>query len=87
MLNTEKGQKLFDAVKERMNVIPAELDNCMQPNLKYPSIIHSKRIQFENDYAKKGFEYVYFKYGEEGWRHKIWSLLRNLKKQMIRIFR
>lgn len=78
--NTEKGQKLFDAVKDRMNVIPAELENCMQPNLKHPTVIHPKRIQFERDYVNKGFEYVYFKYGEEGWRHKIRILLSRIKR-------
>ena len=57
--NTKKGLDLFDAVKDYMNVIPADLDNCMQPNLKSPTIIHPKRVQFERDYARKGFEYVF----------------------------
>ena len=79
LLNTEKGQKLFDAVKERMNIIPAELENCLQPNLKHPCAIHPKRMQFENDYKRKGFEYIYKKYGEEGLRYKVRLFLGKIK--------
>ena len=83
LLNTEKGHKLFEAVKNRMNIIPANLENCMQPNMLNPSMKHPKREKFEEEYEKKGFNYVYFKYGEEGWRYKarllknkIWNLLK-----------
>lgn len=85
LCNTEKGQKLFDAVRERMEAIPAELENCLQPNLKHPTIIHPKRMQFEKDYAKKGFEYVYYKYGEEGWRHKVRVFCGRVKRLIKRI--
>ncbi len=78
LVNTEKGQKLFNTVKERLNVIPAELENCLQPNLKHPSIIHPKRMQFEKDYKKKGFEYVFYKYGEDGWRYKIKRIIKRM---------
>ena len=85
LCNTEKGQKLFDAVRDRMNVIPAELENCIQPNLKHPTVIHPKRMQFEHDYAKKGFEYVYFKYGEEGWRYKVRVFFDRVKRLIKRV--
>ena len=85
LCNTEKGQKLFDAVRDRMNVIPAELENCIQPNLKHPTVIHPKRMQFEHDYAKKGFEYVYYKYGEEGWRYKTRAFCGRVKRFIKRI--
>lgn len=85
LCNTEKGQKLFDAVRERMEAIPAELENCLQPNLKHPTVIHPKRMQFEKDYAKKGFEYVYYKYGEEGWRHKVKVFCGRVKRLIKRI--
>lgn len=78
-VNTEKGKRIFDAVRDRMNTIPAELENCMQPNLRHPSIIHPKRDCFEKEYLNRGFEYVYFKYGEEGWRNKLAVKKRNLK--------
>lgn len=86
LCNTVKGQKLFESIKEYMNVIPAELENCLQPNLKHPSDIHPKRIQFEQDYVRKGFEYIYYKYGEDGWRHRtrvFWGRLKRLIKRII----
>ena len=80
LLNTDKGRILFDEVKDRMNTIPANLENCLQPNLLHPSEIHPKRDQFEKEYAKKGFKYVYFKYGEEGWRNKIFWYKKKIKR-------
>lgn len=68
--NTEKGEKLFEVVKNRMDVVPAEVANCLQPNLQHPSEIHPKRMDFEHDYTRKGFEYVMKKYGDIGWRYK-----------------
>ena len=64
-----------------MNTIPAELENCLQPNMRHPSVIHPKRDKFEREYSQNGFEYVYFKYGEEGWRNKL-----SVKKQKIKKF-
>lgn len=84
LVNTEKGRELFDKVKDRMTVIPARLEDCMQPNLRQPSIIHKKRDKFELEYSSRGFKYVYFKYGEDGLRYKIRKIKhivgRSLKK-------
>lgn len=64
LLNTEKGRKLFDAVQDRMNTIPAELDKCLQPNMQHPSEMHPLSDNFFSDYSQKGFKYVMWKYGE-----------------------
>ncbi len=85
LCNTEKGRQLFEVVKHNMNVIPAELQNCLQPNLQHPSAIHPQRMSFEEDYRYKGFQYVYFKYGEEGWRYKMRSYLGRIKRLIKRI--
>lgn len=79
LCNTEKGRKLFNAVKDEIDYFPAELENVLQPNMQRPSEIDPKRDQFEKDYSKHGFKYIYFKYGEEGWRYK----LQQLKSKMI----
>ena len=85
LCNTDKGEKLFHAIRESMDIISAKLENCMQPNLKHPSSIHPKRMQFERDYTKKGFKYVFYKYGEEGWKCKIYKFLRRIKFLIKRI--
>lgn len=83
LLNTEKGRKLFEAVHDRLNTMPVKLEDCLQPNMMHPSESHPKREQFEIDYSRKGFKYVYFKYGEEGWRYRFSFV--NLKVQLRRI--
>ena len=84
LINTEKGRKLFDTIKDRMTVIPAELENCMQPNLLHPSVFNQKWKNFEKDYERKGFEYVMKKYGEDNWRHKVRKVLRRVKRKIKR---
>lgn len=85
LCNTEKGRQLFDAVKERMTVIPAELENCLQPNLQHPSEIHPQRMDFERDYARKGFVYTMKKYGDLGWRYKMKVYVARIKRVIKRI--
>lgn len=80
LCNTEKGQQLFNIVKERMTVIPAKLHNCMQPNLQRPSEIHPQRMDFECDYAHKGFEYAMKKYADLGWAYKINVIKQRIKR-------
>lgn len=88
LCNTEKGKQLFEAVKQDMDVVPVKLEDCLQPNLQHPSVIHPKRMAFERDYQRKGFLYVMRKYGDMGWRYhlcrvkgKIKSLIRKLIKK------
>ncbi len=87
LCNTEKGHTLFDIVKERMTVIPAELDKCMQPNLQHPTEIHPQRMDFERDYARKGFEYAMKKYGDLGWPYKIKVIKQRIKRIIKHIIR
>lgn len=87
LINTEKGRKLFEAVKDNMNIIPVKLEDCLQPNLQHPSIIHPKRMAFERDYAQKGFEYVMKKYGDIGWRYQVRRILGKVKRIMKGVVR
>lgn len=87
LINTEKGRKLFEDVKDNMNIIPVKLENCLQPNLQHPSIIHPKRMAFERDYARKGFEYVMKKYGDMGWRYQVRRILGKVKRIMKGVVR
>lgn len=80
LANTCKGFKLFEAIKEKLNFSEVSLKSSLQPNLQHPSDMPVQRDQFEKDYTRKGFEYVYFKYGEEGLRYKI-----NIVKERLKI--
>lgn len=87
LCNTEKGRKLFDAIKGDLNYFPAKLDDVLQPNMIHPSVPEPKRDQFEKDYARKGFKYVYYKYGGDGWRYKSKKLLQRVKSKIKRIIK
>lgn len=82
LVNTEKGRLLFDKIKERIDIREAKLENCLQPNLRHPSEMHPKRMALEKDYSKRGFKYVYYKYGNVGWRFKAKSFLRRAKNKI-----
>lgn len=79
-VNTEKGRRLFEAVKQDLDAVSVRLEDCLQPNLRHPSVIHPKREQFEQDYQEKGFEYVMKHYGNTGWRFVAMRLKRKVKR-------
>lgn len=87
LVNTEKGRQLFNAVKDRMNIIPAELDCCLQPNMLHPSKMHPKRDKFEAEYIKKGFEYVYLKYCKKTSREYLQELPGKIKRLIKKVLR
>ena len=87
LVNTEKGREIFDAVKDRMTVIPAKLENCLQPNLQHPSVFNPKWKSFEKDYKNKGFEYVIKKYGDMGWKYKGKKLFSQIKGKIKKLIR
>lgn len=82
LVNTEKGRHVFDAVREAMYVIPAKLENCLQPNLQYPTRLHPKRMQFEREYHTRGFVYVMRHYGNIGWKSDVKILWKRLKNKL-----
>ena len=87
LLNTERGKEIFNAIQDRLNTIPVKLEDCMQPNLMYPSVIDSKRDEFERDFIRKGFRYVFHKYGEDNWHsrmHKLYKRFRHLAGRILK---
>ena len=84
LVNTEKGRELFDKIEDRMNVVPANLEDCLQPNLRHPSVIHPKRMAFERDYQRKGFEYVMKKYGKDSVMKKARKFAGKIKRTIKR---
>ncbi len=66
LVNTEKGKCWFEKIKGEIDYIPVGLDECLQPQLQRPSLLHKKRDEFEKDFAAYGFAYVRRKYGNVG---------------------
>lgn len=85
LINTEKGRELFDKVKDRMTVIPARIEDCMQPNLRQPSKISPLATAFERDYERRGFEYALKKYGHDGLKKKVNKFKGKIKRKIKKI--
>lgn len=58
LLNTEKGVKVFEKIKEVLIVKPLKEGTYLQHNLLAPTPRHSQKIVFENDYKRRGGYYV-----------------------------
>lgn len=67
LVNSIKGQQLFENITQDINTIKTTLHLALQPNLQHPSITSPQREAFEKDYTKKGFTYVAKKYGNIGY--------------------
>ena len=70
LVNTEKGCEIFENIKDSMTIIPANLEDCLQPNLQHPSEFNARWEGFEDDYRRKGFEYVLKKYNDDSLTQK-----------------
>ena len=70
----EAGQKL--------DIREVRLENCLQPNLMHPSVPGRNREAFLRDYPVKGLEYVMRRYGDRGWRYKIYVIYMKLKRKL-----
>ena len=83
LVNTEKGRQLWESIKQDLDHFPVELQDCLQPNLQHTSVPHPKRMQFEEDYATKGFRYVYNHNYDDS--NIIVSILKKIKRKLRKI--
>ncbi|MCD8317940.1 MAG: Coenzyme F420 hydrogenase/dehydrogenase, beta subunit C-terminal domain, partial [Paraprevotella sp.] len=87
LVNTEKGRRLFEAVKHEMDVVLVRLEDCLQPNLQHPSAIDPERDEFETLYRRKGLAAAMKRYGRPRWRdrrRKLVCYVKNVVKRLIR---
>lgn len=83
LINTEKGRKIFDVVKDKHDYFQTTPEKVMQAHLREPSKIHPLANQFEEYYEKFGFERTMKHFGFIGWRYK----MSQVKKRIIRILK
>ncbi|MGN0591688.1 MAG: Coenzyme F420 hydrogenase/dehydrogenase, beta subunit C-terminal domain [Ruminococcus sp.] len=63
LVNTPKGEHMFQAVEDKIRYKESTKEKCMQPNLKQPSVFSGQTDAFWKDYFAHGFEYAAKKYG------------------------
>ena len=71
MINSKKGEKLYERIKQNMIIEKIENDDYIQPQLQYPTKINKNREKLWNDYKKYGFEYIIKKYTSYGLKRRI----------------
>lgn len=77
--NTNKGRKLYSRIADTINDIPVKIEDCLQPNLQHPSIMHKNCEDFERRYIKQGFLYIARRYGDLGWRYILKCFIHKAK--------
>jgi len=75
ILHSQKGQKLFDSIKENMEFMIVSQEQCMQPQLSYPAPRNPQRDNLFMDLDKFEFESLFKKYYLISHRH-FWETLR-----------
>jgi len=66
LINTEKGECLFNKLKNDIVYLESNVEKCLQNKLQKPSKASLLRDRFWNDYDKHGFKYVGRKYSNLG---------------------
>lgn len=84
IVNTEKGQKLIDAIKNKIYIEKRDLDIAVpkQINLQRPPLKPREREKFWNDYVKKGSEYTLKKYTTFGLKEKVIVYLKRIVRRV-----
>lgn len=62
LVNTEKGQMLFNEISERVDFIQTPTEKCIQPQLEHPSECSERRDEFWQSYQINSFEQMLKKY-------------------------
>lgn len=79
MVNSNKGQALFDKVQAYLSCRPSDREACLQPQLEHPLTFNANRGQFIHDFASSGYEYALSKQSLTGWK----AQLRGIKITVI----
>lgn len=86
MANSSKGLDLIAKISDACKVLPVLEEECMQPNLKGPSVDYGGRDFFWQTYKKHGLEYAGKQIGvlnTNQWEH-MWFLLSKVLYKMRR---
>jgi len=78
LINSNKGEHLFELVKDNCDYIKLYKGEYDQPHLKEPVKRNPECMELEKDYIKYGFMYVVKRYCGYGLKSKIASILRIL---------
>ena len=87
IINSEKGKKIFETVKNEFDIIECSLNDINQKNLNSPSPKPVHYEEFQRLIAEKGFEYCLKKYGSMKMLEKIRRALSPVKQRLKNMIR
>lgn len=85
IINSKKGQELFDKIRNNFEIIECSIDEVIQPNLKAPSSKPEGYEKFHQECTDKSFEYCLKKYGTLTFNEKIRRKLSPIKQKLKKI--
>ncbi|MCC8094200.1 MAG: Coenzyme F420 hydrogenase/dehydrogenase, beta subunit C-terminal domain [Tannerellaceae bacterium] len=80
LIHTERGLKVFNIIKAKLDYRSSNIEECWQVNLERPTEKSPMRERFWLDYRTKGIEFIMKKYGTD-------SVQKKVKKKLKHIFR
>lgn len=83
LLNSIKGQTLFNNIKDNVYYEESNKDECLQHNLIKPSLISPIREKVFLDYEKKGYVYIAKKYTAYGFIYRLKRKIKVLIKKIL----
>lgn len=83
-VNSAKGDTIVKNVIDSFIYESVQLEDCLQPQLQYPSKLNPQRPDFIDDYKAHGFMYVAKRYGDMGWRYKLSKTIETIKSIIIK---
>ena len=83
MINTEKGKRLFEQIKDKINVYPTTQKDIAkkQPNLSVSSSYSNKASSFKQDLNSMPFEKILKKYTRVGLKRRIIDTIKKFLKR------
>jgi len=83
LVNSEKGEKIFADIKEKLNIYESNIKECLQPQLLEPVKPNRHRENFWNYYKKKGTISALKKFSHYGLKRKILSYSKRIIKKLL----
>mgnify|MGYP002855465225 CR=1 FL=1 len=82
LVGSGKGKELLDAVLPGAETLPLDVRKVMQPNLEHPSALHPLSSSVENDYIRRGLDYVIRRYGNGSLRYRLDKFIAKVKRHI-----
>ena len=83
LVNNEKGQEALEQVKNQLVWKETKLEDSLQSPLKTPVQKPRNRERFWQDFYCKPFGYIVRIYGKYGWKSKLKTIMKRIKKKVF----